>query len=404
MSLKKVFKDMAVLFGLSLLMGITGGLIGAGFSFSISAVTNIRQSNSWLIFLLPAAGVLSVAISKGSRSSGFGTKAVLDCSKDFEKRMPLNLSFSVFIGTVLTHLCGGSAGKEGAALQIGGGLSAVFSKIFKIDENRQKTLILCAMAALFAAVFGTPLTATVFVIEAARLKKERYVELVPSGVAAFTGFITANVLGVEPERLPLPRLENVSLKIILVLLGVSVAAALLGELFCFALKFVGVKAKKLLKNDYLMIFVGAVLVIAVTLIIGNYDYNGSSINVLHNIFSKSEVKYEAFALKLLLTVITVSFGFKGGQIVPSLFIGAALGGAVGMLFGVSVPITAAVGLAAMFCSVTNCTAASVLLCLELFGGRGILYLAAASVISRLISGKINLYGDTPSIYKMLKKK
>ena len=123
----------------------------------------------------------------------------------------------------------------------------------------------------------------------------------------------------------------------------------------------------------------------------------------HNIFSNGEIKYEAFALKFILTVITVSFGFKGGQIIPSLFIGAALGGAIGMLWGVSVPIAAAVGLAASFCSVTNCTVSSVLLCLELFSGRGILYLAVASVISRLVSGKINLYGDTPPIFKIFKK-
>ena len=403
MNFKKAFKDIAVWLGLSVMIGVLGGAVGAGFFFSVSAVTVIRENNSWLIFLLPVSGLLSVAVSGGSRSSGFGTKAVIDCSKDSEKSVPLNLSFSVFIGTVLTHLCGGSAGKEGAALQIGGGISAIASKLFKIDKSRQKTLILCSMAALFAAVFGTPLTAAVFVMEAARLKKERYIEFLPAGVSAIVGFIVANALGVEPERLYIPKIENISGKLILILFGISVAAALIGELFCYALKFVGKNAKKLFKNDYLIIFVGAVLVIAVTLIIGNHEYNGSSINVLHNIFSKSEVKYEAFALKLLLTVITVSFGFKGGQIIPSLFIGAAFGGAVGMLFGVSVPIAAAVGLAAMFCSVTNCTVASVLLCLELFGGSGILYLTAASVISRLVSGKINLYGDTPSIYKIFKK-
>lgn len=403
MNFKKVFREIWIWLGLSVMIGVLGGAIGAGLFLSVSAVTVIRENNSWLIFLLPVAGLLSVAVSGGLRSSGFGTKAVIDCSKDSEKSVPLNLSFSVFAGTVLTHLCGGSAGKEGAALQIGGGLSAVISKIFKIDKNRQKTLILCAMAALFAAVFGTPLTAAVFVIEAARLKKERYLELMPTGVSAFIGFITANALGVVPERLHIPLIDDVSTKLILVLFVVAIAAAFVGEVFCFALKFIGEKAKQFFKNDYSMIFIGALLVIVITLIIGSYEYNGSSITTLHNIFSNGEIKYEAFALKFILTVITVSFGFKGGQIIPSLFIGAALGGAIGMLLGVSVPIAAAVGLAASFCSVTNCTVSSVLLCLELFSGRGILYLAVASVISRLVSGKINLYGDTPPIFKIFKK-
>ncbi len=399
MNFKKNCKETAVWLLLSIIMGALGGGVGAGFSFTVSGVTSIRENNGWLIFLLPLAGLLSVALSRCSRSSGFGTISMFDCAKSSQKAVPLNLSFSAFAGTALTHLCGGSAGKEGAALQIGGGLSAIFAKILRIDRKRQKTLLLCAMSAMFSAVFGTPLTAAVFAIEAARIERKRFLELLPCEISALIGFLTAYSLGVKPERFHIPAVAKADAVLILVLLGVAVAASLFGELFCFTLRFVSAKAKLFLRNEYFRILVGGLLVILITVIIGNTRYNGSSITTLHNIFSNMQVRYEDFALKFLLTVITVSFGFKGGQIIPSLFIGAALGGAIGMLFGVSVPIAAAVGLAASFCAVTNCMLSAFLLSFELFSGKAIVYLMAAVIIARLISGRINLYGDTPPIFK-----
>lgn len=393
--MKQRWKDSATILVISALMGVSGGLIGAAFSVAVNAVTAVRHHAGWLICLLPLAGVLSVLVTRGCRASNFGTADALACANESTKTVPTLLSVSVFIGTVLSHLCGASVGKEGAALQIGGGMAAVANKFVAFDEQRKRTVLLCAMAALFSAAFGTPLTAAVFVVEAARLKRERWWELLPCGLAAYMAFFMVREVGIEVERLPLQYETSVSLTMTVALLVAAVAASLLGELFCITLRFSKKQTKRWLKNEYVRIAVGGLLTVAITALIGHGAYNGSSIDELFAVFVNEQVAYEAFALKFLLTVIAVSVGFRGGQIVPSLFIGAAIGGAVGMLFGISIPLSAAVGLVAFFCAVTNCTAASVLIAWELFGGQAVGLLVIAALLSRLISGKVTLYGDKP---------
>lgn len=398
MNFKKVCKEVTFWGALSVFMGVLGGFVGALFSNTVLTATAVRTGNQWLVWLLPIAGLLSVALYKLLKVGSTGTVAVFDAAHK-EKSIPIFLAPAVFCATALTHLCGGSAGKEGAALQIGGGLTAVTSKIFKLSAKRQKTLVLCSLSALFSAVFGTPLAAAVFAVEAPRIKKQGLWQVVPCIVSSFAAFFVAHLLGVEPERFGISNVYDTSLVFIAVAVVIAVLSAMVGEAFCYSLRYSGKFFKKIFKNEYLRIFIGALAVALIPFALGTYEYNGSSIDVLHNIFAHSQVKYEAFAIKFLLTVITVSVGFKGGQIVPSLFMGAALGGAVALLFGVSVPLGAAIGVAAFFCAVTNCTLASILLCLEVFSGSQFGFLAAAVIIARLVSGRINLYGETPSIFR-----
>ena len=171
--------------GLSALMGAVGGLVGGRFAVAVSAVTAWREHAGWLLFLLPVAGLLSVWITRVAKSGGCTTADVWVSAGEAGKPLPLNLSVSMFFGTVLTHLFGGSAGKEGAALQIGGGLAAIVNNRLRLEERYRRTLTLCGMAALFAAVFGTPLTASVFVIEGARLRRDRLWEWLPCSVSAW---------------------------------------------------------------------------------------------------------------------------------------------------------------------------------------------------------------------------
>lgn len=376
-------KEIAIFAGLSVLMGAVGGLVGAGFAATVSAVTALREQAGWLLFLLPVAGLLSVWITRATKSGGCTTADVWASAGEKGKPLPTFLSVSVFFGTVLTHLFGGSAGKEGVALQIGGGLAVAADTCLHVGERRKRTLTLCGMAALFAAVFGTPLTAAVFVLEGARVKRDRLWECLPCSVSAWTAAAVARLLGVHPERLPLT-MDGVDVRLFAGLLGAVLVSALVGTVFVRTVHLVTAKAERWIRSDYLRIAVGGVLVVGLTLLIGHRDYNGSSMAALCTIFEEGRVAYGAFALKLLLTAITLGFGFKGGELIPALFIGAAAGGALAMCVGVSVPPMAAAGLLAAFCAVTNGTLSAVLIGLELFGGACWPYLAVAALLSRAL--------------------
>ncbi|MBR2040276.1 MAG: chloride channel protein [Clostridia bacterium] len=372
-----------------LLTGLFGGIIGALFSHSVSFVTNLRNSNPWLLYFLPVAGLLTVLIYKTLKTTGLGTNNVLKSLKEGKGVSSLLLP-AVFSGAVLTHLCGGSAGREGAALQMGGGFAKFLSKIFKLDNEESKIAVICGMAAFFSALFGTPLGAGIFVLEVVFNKKLSFKAFIPSLVSSFAAFIVAQGLLVHPERfnITLPAFSvNLLWKIAILMILASGVCLIFVNALHFAERFM----KRLFKNHYLKITVGAIIIIALTFIVGSRDYNGGGLDIVEKVFSHSEVKTEAFLLKILFTAITVAAGFKGGEIVPTIFIGATFGGAAALILGLGAPFGAALGVAVLFCGATNCPFATVLLCSEMFGFKGILYFAAASLIATYLTGKKRLY-------------
>lgn len=372
-----------------LLTGLFGGIIGALFAHSVSFVTNLRSTYPWLLYLLPVAGLLTVLIYKTLKTTGLGTNNVLKSLKEGEGVSALLLP-AVFSGAVLTHLCGGSAGREGAALQMGGGFAKLLTKIFKLDNEESKIAVICGMAAFFSALFGTPLGAGIFVLEVVFNKKLSFKAFIPSLVSSFAAFIVAQGLLVHPERfnMTLPAFSvNLLWKIAILMILASGVCLIFVHALHFAERFM----KRLFKNHYLKITVGAIIIIALTFIVGSRDYNGGGLDIVEKVFSHSEVKTEAFLLKILFTAITVATGFKGGEIVPTIFIGATFGGAAALILGLGAPFGAALGVAVLFCGATNCPFATVLLCSEMFGFKGILYFAAASLIATYLTGKKRLY-------------
>lgn len=374
---------------LSLIIGLCGGVVGAAFSHSFTAVTNLRTAHSWLVFLLPLGGLLTVKIYKLLKTEGLSTDSILKSLKGDRKVSPLLLP-AVFLSSLLTHLFGGSAGREGAALQMGGAVSSLLSKKLNLDEDTSDIGTVCGMSAFFSALFGTPLGASVFAVEVVFLKKKSLIRLIPSLISGFTAYFLAHLLGAHPERftLNLPKCDFSLLwktgVIILVCSAVCV-------LFVFTLE----KAKELFgnffKNPYLRITVGGGLIILLTVIEGSGDYNGGGMNIVEKVFSQNAVKYEAFLLKIVFTAVTVAAGFKGGEIVPTFFIGATSGGALALLLGAPAPFGAALGMTVLFSGATNCPVATILLCGEMFGFKGIAYFAVASAVAHLLTGKNRLY-------------
>lgn len=373
---------------LGLLMGTLCGGIGALFSKAIVGVTALRGAYPWLIWLLPLGGLLTVLIYRGCKVADVGTVRVMESAR-LEKKVSSLLVPAIFCGTVLTHLFGGSAGKEGAALQLGGGIAAWLSKIFKLEDHHRRSLIVAGMGAFFTALFGTPLGAIVFVLEVLRIGKYAWNASYPTVVASFTAFGLAKFLGAHWEHFSIvaPPLDG---KVAVIGLLIVLSATTAAMIFCYSLHWGEKLFHRLFKNAIVRILVGAGLLVLLTYLVGSYEYNGGGMEIIEKTFH-GQVRYEAFALKMLFTVITVAAGFKGGEIVPALFIGATLGGALASLLGMNIGFGAALGMIAMLGGVTNCPIATALIGLELFRGQGFLYLAVAAFLGFLFTYRISFY-------------
>lgn len=388
--MKNKFKSLSKWLGICLCLGALSGLLGAAFSHSVTWATAFRGEHAQLIFLLPFVAPLSVFLYKKLRVEGEGTNQVL-LAADGEHRLSWRLIPAVFLGSILSHLFGASVGREGAALQMGGGLSSLFARIFKLEKQDAKQLVYCGMAGLFSAVFGTPLAAALFALEVVFVGQIVFSAAVPALLTSLTAFAVARSLGVHPERFALTEVPQISLSVIAKFFIIVVAGALTSILFCYVLRWSSSAFKKWFKNAYFRIFVGGLLVLAATLLLKTNDYNGAGVHVIEQIFEGGNVVTYAFLVKILLTAVSVGAGFKGGEIVPTLFIGATLGAALASLLGLSLPFGAALGMISLFCGVTNCPLASLVLGLEMFSFKGGEYLLVAVAISFAISGKVSLY-------------
>lgn len=382
---------------LGAIMGAVGGIIGTAFSKSVEAVTNLRIANSWLLYLLPIGGIVIVSIYKLCRVSGVGTNEVFEGVRT-EKKVPVLLAPAVFAGSVITHLFGGSAGREGAALQLGGSIATCIGKLFRLKEGDRHILTVCGMGALFSAVFGTPLCACIFAVEVVSVGHFCSAALFPCLVSSVTAYGMALKLGITPERFAINSVPPFSAKSLCVVLLIALLGALVSMLFCFCMHCFAKLFKKYLANPYLRIFVGGLLIIGLTLIVNTTDYNGTGAQIIERIFESGTVRPEAFLLKILFTAITIGAGFKGGEIVPTMFIGASFGCAFAHLIGINPVFGAAIGLVALFAGVTNCPLASFVLAVELFGGEGIIFYTVAAFVSFLLSGYFSLYTGQKIIF------
>ena len=313
--------------------------------------------------------------------------------------MPGLLVPVIFVSTVITHLCGGSAGREGAALQIGGGIGYQAGRLLRLGEKDLPLATLCGMSGVFAALFGTPLTATVFALEVISVGVLYYAGLVPCLTAALTGYLVSVLMGVPPTRftVTVPGLEVRTMLLVMVL---ALLCAVVSILFCRGLHGVERLLKRTLKNPYLRVAVGAAVLIGLTLLT-NGDYNGAGMEVIGRAIAGQADPW-AWVWKLLFTAITIGCGFKGGEVVPSFFVGAAFGCVAAGWLGLPAGFGAAMGLVSVFCGAVNCPLASIILSVELFGSGDLLYFAMACSISYLISGYCGLYSSQTILYSKLR--
>lgn len=380
--------------------GIFCGIIGSVFHHGVHIATELRAEHPWLLWCMPVAGLAIVGFYKLTKTEGQGTNDIIE-AVHHGKGLSILLLPAIFVGTILTHLCGGSAGREGAALQMGGTIGYHTGRLCNLDDRDMRTATLTGMAAFFSALFGTPLAATVFAIVVISVGIMYHAAFIPCFTASLVAYAVSIVMGVEPTRFDVAIPANdVSL-----MLRVGVLATLCAVVsinFCKVIHVVEHQMKKRIPNSWTRVIVGGFAVAILTMICGTTDYNGAGMEVITAAVEEGTAHPAAFLLKILFTAITLASGFKGGEVVPSFFVGATFGCVMGPLLGIPAGFAAALGLVAVFCGATNCPIASIFLAIELFGGGGLLYFALTCGISYMLSGYTGLYSSQTILYSKLK--
>lgn len=384
----------------AVIVGSISGLFGSAFHICVDGATRLRLAHPWLLLCLPVAGVLIWGLYRLLRVEGQSTNSIIE-----EVQSGCGLSGTlipaIFCSTVITHLCGGSAGREGAALQLGGTVGFETGRLLRLDQRDLRTATMTGMAAFFSALFGTPLTASVFALSVVSVGLLYHAALLPCLCSALIAYGVSMLLGVEPTRFAVtaPALEvGMLLRVALL----AVLCALVSVLFCETIHGLEAGMKKWVKNDILRPMAGGAVIIVLTALCRTQDYNGAGMDVIVAAIERGTVAPWAFLMKLLFTAVTLGVGFKGGEVVPSFFVGATFACAVGPLLGIPAGFAAAVGLVSVFCGAVNCPLSSIFLAVELFGSEGLCYYATACVLSYVFSGYSGLYSSQRILYDKLK--
>ena len=385
----------------AIIVGAIVGLCGTAFYFALSLVTVLRTQNTWLIFLLPLGGLGIVAMYRFLHNEkDTGTNLVISAIHS-DDELPLRMAPLIFVSTLITHLFGGSAGREGAALQMGGSIGNALGKLFRFDDKDKHVMIMCGMSAAFSALFGTPMAAAILPMEMVSVGVMYYIALVPCVISSLVAHGIAYSFGVSNEMFIIRSIPKFGIITSIEISVLAILCALVSILFCVLLHKSEDLYKRFFTNPYIRVIAGGCIIIVLTLLVGNQDYNGTGINIIEHCINGT-VRPEAFLLKMIFTALTLGVGYKGGEIVPSFFTGAAFGCLFGNLLGFSPTLCTAVGMTAVFCGVTNCPITSLLISFELFGYDGMPYFLLATALSYMLSGYFGLYRSQKIVYSKYK--
>jgi H+/Cl- antiporter ClcA len=387
--------------GLGVVVGVLAGLSSAGFLASLGWVTDVRIAHPWLLWLLPVAGfAVGLAYHLAGGRAVAGNDLILDEIHEPRAWLPRRMAVLVYGGTMVTHLFGGSAGREGTALQMAGGLTDGASRLFRLGAADRRTMLIAALSGGFGAVFGVPIAGCVFGLEVQSVGRMRYDAIVPALTASVTGDLVVRGLGVH--HTPVGEVAAIDLDGVL-LLKVAVAGLAFGlTSVVFGELTHGLRRAFRTSRLWppLRPVIGGLAIIALTYLVGGRDYLGLSIPLITaSLAGGAGVALFAFALKLLFTAITLGSGFQGGEVTPLFVIGATLGATLGAALGVPVPVMAALGFVAVFAGAANVPLACTIMGVELFGGHAVVLFAVACVVSYVFSAHRGIYGsqrlDTP---------
>jgi len=373
------------------IVGILTGIAGTLFLKSLEFATDLRISNPSLLFLLPIGGAfVSFLYSNYGENSSRGNNLIIDKINENEDNIPLRMAPLVFLGTFITHLFGGSAGREGTGVQIGASISEGVGRLFKLDKIDTKIILMCGISSGFASVFGTPLAGTIFGLEVAALGAMNYSGLIPCFTAAFVGNLVTELLGIHHSHYTISEIPNITPSIVLKVIIASILFGLISKLFSELTHKLKEIFSTTFENASVKSAVGGIIIIVLTYIIGTRDYLGLSIPLITDSFT-GQVSPFAFLNKIIFTTLTLGSGFQGGEVTPLFVIGSTFGNALSNILNISPSFLACLGLIGVFSGATNSPITSFILGIEMFGSQGCQYMFMACAISYLFSGHSGIY-------------
>ncbi len=382
-------------------MAVAIGSASAFFLWSLDALTQVRFSNPWLLWLLPLGGVaVGWLYHHHGKSSAAGNSLLIDEIHQPGAGVPLRMAPLVLLGTLVTHLFGGSAGREGTAVQMGGSIAGAFARWLKLDAASVRMLLMAGVAAGFGSIFGTPIAGAVFALEVLVIGRMQYDALIPCFIASLVADWTCAAWGIGHTHYHVAVAAAAQLDLWLFgkVVIAAIAFGLVGRWFALSSHKLADLFKRFIPRPELRPAVGGMLVIALFFLAGTPDYLG--LGVLGNrpdaitlpaMFGSMDIPATAWMWKFVFTIVTLAAGFKGGEVTPLFFIGAALGNSLAVALGAPVDLFAALGFVAIFAGATNTPLASTLLGMELFGAGNGLYLATACIVAYRFSGHTGIY-------------
>ena len=378
--------------GLGIAVGIACGTASAIFLALLERATNFRQAHEWLVYCLPLAGLgIGFLYDHWGKPIKGGNNLVIDAIHENQAQLPLRMAPMVLVGTVLTHVFGGSAGREGTAVQMGGSLADWIAHRLRVRPETRRQLLAAGIAGGFGSVFGTPIAGTIFGLEVVCVGRLEYHALAPALVASVVGDYVTRQFGIHHTAYPqlLPSALTPLLLLKLCIIGVAMALA--------SVAFVELtqRLKRLLERTIRQLayrmFVGGLTVVVLWKVLGSSDYLGLGVPLLVRSFSDSSVPAYAFAAKIVFTAVTLASGFLGGEVTPLFVVGATLGSLLARLLELPIALGAGVGIAALFGAAANTPLALSIMAVELLGAAAFPHVVIVSVVAYLLSGHRSIY-------------
>lgn len=373
------------------IVGVLCGAASALFLWLLDLATAFREGHQVVVYGLPVAGlVMGWVLQRFGGPMRAGNNLVIDTIHDDGPEIPLRMAPLVLIGTVLTHLFGGSAGREGTAVQMGASLTDWVSHRLRLAPSLRRQLLAAGVAGGFGSVFGTPIAGAMFGLEFVVLGRVRYDALVPALVASVVGDLTTRATGIAHTHYPV--VPHVALdapllgKWVLFAIAVAVVTTAFIELTHLLKK----QGERLVPSLPLRMAIGGAIVVALWHVVGS-EYLGLGIPTILRAFEDPSLPAHAFAVKLLLTAVTLGAGFLGGEVTPLFFVGATLGSVLARALGIPIPLGAAVGLAAVFAAASNTPIALSIMAIELVGAASAPHVVIVCVLAYVLTGDRSIY-------------
>lgn len=378
---------------ISIVVGACVGSASALFLLSLDWATTWRENNVWIIALLPIGGlVIGLLYHYFAGTTEKGNNLIIDEFYSPRTIIPFRMAPLVLVTTLITHFFGGSAGREGTAVQMGGAIADRFTRVFKLSDHDRKTILIVGVSAGFASVFGTPLAGAVFALEVMVLRHFSYKYIFPSFLVAFISNFSCDLWGVHHTVYEIPSVPDLSFNLFFWSIAVGLLFGVTAMLFTHSIRFFSSLSKRWVSYPPLRPFFGGIIIAAAVFLLGTTKYIGLGVPTIVSAFSEELPPYD-FILKIAFTAFTLGVGFKGGEVTPLFFIGATLGNVLSFFVPLPMALLAGMGFVALFAGATNTPIACAIMGMELFGIEGGIFITIACVVAYLCSGSKGIYGS-----------